>query len=55
VLGRTFDLDIQVGANATTAGYADAFTGSVTTGWLVLAAITSLSLVGTVATLRRRS
>ena len=55
MLGRTFDLDIQVGANATTAGYADAFTGSVNTGWLVLGAITSLSLAETVATLHRRS
>ncbi len=54
-LGRTLGLDARVMDNPSTTGYVDAFTGSVASGWIVLAIITGLALAGTVATLRHRS
>ena len=54
-LGRTMDMSALIGDDTATAGYVAAFSGSPTTAWIVLSAITVAALAGTSATLARRA
>ncbi len=54
-LGRILDLAPVAASQAGTAGFAPAFTGSPSTGWLVLGGLSAIGIVATVRTLVRRT
>ena len=54
-LARTMGLDTAAASSQDTSGYVPAFTGSVTTGWIVLGAIIAMSVIGTCRVLDRRT
>lgn len=54
-LGRILDLAPAAAGQPGTAGFAEAFTGSPSTGWLVLGCLSIIGMVATVRTLGRRT
>jgi len=54
-LGRILDLAPAAAGQPGAAGFAEAFTGSPSTGWLVLGCLSALGMVATVRTLGRRT
>ncbi|MEM9607255.1 MAG: ABC transporter ATP-binding protein [Actinomycetota bacterium] len=54
-LGRILDLDEATAGEAATAGFVTTFSGSPTTGWIVLGVLTAVAIAATVRTLSRRT